>query len=199
MGELTLESKFRLRGTLLRVTDVNNLVGYGFIVEHGGLDHICVCWPDRLPERYTEDSAIRHGFVIEEVFSVSLDSGTVKGLRQTEFTMGEDENDENDESQNEDSAVSDQNVNVLLDQASQPNDELDSALDESNSSSDTTETGLASTNIPGAKILIRAGLNTIEDVKKYIAENGSLVPIKGIGDTLNAEILDFLASITTAD
>jgi NACalpha-BTF3-like transcription factor len=199
MGELTLESKFRLRGTLLRVTDVNNLVGYGFIVEHGGLDHICVCWPDRLPERYTEDSAIRHGFVIEEVFSVSLDSGTVKGLRQTEFTMGEDENDENDESQNEDSAVSDQNVNVLLDQASQPNDELNSSLDESNSSLEAAETSLASTKIPGAKLLIRAGLNTIEDVKKYIAENGSLVPIKGIGDTLNAEILDFLASITTAD
>jgi NACalpha-BTF3-like transcription factor len=183
----------------LRVTDVNNLVGYGFAIEYGGLDQICVCWPDRLPERYTEDSAARHGFVIEEVFAVSPDNGTVTGLGPSEFIMENDENDENDESQNEDSAVSDQNVNVLLDQASQPNDELDSALDESNSSSDTTETGLASTNIPGAKILIRAGLNTIEDVKKYIAENGSLVPIKGIGDTLNAEILDFLASITTAD
>lgn len=198
MGEFTLESKFRLRGTLLRVTDVNNLVGYGFIVEHGGIDHICVCWPDRLPERFTEDSAIRHGFVIEEVFSVSLDSGLVKGLRQTEFTMGEDENDENDENdefQNEDSAASDQNVNVLLDQTSQPNDELNSSF----SSSKAVEVGLASTDIPGAKILIRAGLHTIEDVRRYISKNGSLTPLKGIGDTLNAEILDFLASITTAD
>lgn len=57
-----------LRGTLLRVTDVNGIVGYGFVIEHGGLDQLSVTWPDRAAERFTQDMAERHKLRTEVVF-----------------------------------------------------------------------------------------------------------------------------------
>lgn len=174
MGESTLESEFRnLRGTLLRVTDLNGIVGYGFVNDSSGFDQVYVSWPDKQPTRYTQESASRHGLVIEEAFPTLIDET-------------------NDELHEVNSSLSEENANDLLVENDHANDELNSSV---SSVGQPEEIALASTKIPGLKFLIGAGLNTIGDVKKYIDENGDLEPIKGIGEKLNAEILDFLAEL----
>lgn len=150
-------------GTLLRVTDVNGLVGYGFIIEHGGLDHLSVAWPDKPAERFTEEMVGRYEFVIEEAFPALLEYPCP--------STGEAQEPEMQDAQG-----------IATDKLASP------------ISGDAGSTIQDVAPIPGFHFLSRAGVNTIEDVKKYIAEHGSLIPIKGIGEKLNAEILEFLKS-----
>ena len=57
-----------LRGTLLKATDTNGIVGYGFVIEYGGIEQLSVSWPDRCSERFTPDMVDHHGLKLEEAF-----------------------------------------------------------------------------------------------------------------------------------
>jgi hypothetical protein len=212
MGEFALESATaigNLRGTLLRVIDVNGIVGYGFVIEHGGLEQLSVAWPDRAAERFTQDMCERHKIHTEIVFP--------------EFDP---EDIENNQSSGLDSIMSEETKRQLQEawdktipapEESEDDDDLPASKSDQTDQSEPSKAGntqisgdsgstivenadsieLSSTGIPGVNILIREGFKTIGDVKKYIAENGGLIPVKGIGEKLNAEIFDFLTKAST--
>ncbi|MFO0940091.1 MAG: hypothetical protein U0930_04925 [Pirellulales bacterium] len=167
------------------------IVGYGFLIDHAGIEQYSVSWPDRAAERFSLMEATSRGMIVEEVvLDASSDStvdeseavkalhlhyeqaikNTVEGL-QNEFA--------------ETLKIRDEHIKSLeekLQLFSNPNVPPNPTDSNSNAPGPNTDETLTSFGLSAnsLKALHAAGIETKSQVIEYLKKNGSLEPIPGI-------------------